>query len=219
MALIKKDSKTKTIMSFDVSTKKSGCILGDSNGKVIFACEVSFSYSKKEKATIRQIETFDSQFKSTKIIKKKISHNKEASLFERAQSFFEAARGYFPSWADFYFIEEYAYNETGKIIDICEFTTVFKYLMSINAKKPEGDIFWNRVSPLVLKSFIGAPSSQKEDMMAALLIKTGVEFDSDDIADAFALSLFANEILPSINLCRDKKGIIRSNYKDFLSKK
>lgn len=90
--------------------------------------------------------------------------------------------------ASFVVIEGYSFASVGKVFDIAELSGIIKaYIWSL--QKP-----FIEVPPNTLKKFVTGNGNADKNIMMTKAFKTyGIEFDDDNICDAFCLAKYGEE--------------------------
>jgi len=82
-------------------------------------------------------------------------------------------------------LEDYAYNARGKVFNLGELGGVIKYICIKNS------IPYTIVPPTVIKKYVtGKGNAKKELMLLQVYKKFNVEFDDNNLADAYALGSY-----------------------------
>lgn len=213
-----KSQKRGSILALDCSSSKSGVTIINELGQIAKTIQIHLVYRSIKKVKIPHIEIKDYTNNPEGELVEKINLSQEygfkLSFAQKAVILSNYLMGIIKEYdIKYLFIEDYAYYSTGKTVDIIEMTSIMKYLVA-----QESSLEWVRVAPTSLKSYnCGAANASKDDMRAALEVKTGIYYESFDVVDSTVLAMLASELLPHLKEVVEE-GVLRSSYKKFIRK-
>lgn len=107
------------------------------------------------------------------------------------------------------FVEDYAFAAKGQVFNIAELSGIIKYRMWVDGYR------FLRIPPTSLKKFTTATgTAPKELMMKEVYKRYGVDFNDNNVADAYALARMGYAITQQVNVPAYQKDAIKNVWKN-----
>ena len=107
------------------------------------------------------------------------------------------------------FVEDYAFAAKGQVFNIAELSGIIKYRMWIDGYR------FLRIPPTSLKKFTTATgTAPKELMMKEVYKRYNVDFNDNNVADAYALARMGYAITQQVNVPAYQKDAIKNVWKN-----
>ena len=107
------------------------------------------------------------------------------------------------------FVEDYAYAAKGQVFNIAELSGIIKFRLWHDAYP------FLRIPPTSLKKFTTATgTAPKELMMKEVYKRYGVDFNDNNVADAYALARMGYAITMQVNVPQYQKDAIKNVWKN-----
>lgn len=107
------------------------------------------------------------------------------------------------------FVEDYAFAAKGQVFNIAELSGIIKFRMWYDAYA------FLRIPPTSLKKFTTATgTAPKELMMKEVYKRYGVDFNDNNVADAYALARMGYAITQQVNVPQYQKEAIKNVWKN-----